>query len=940
MAAAESGPFRVVERTERVQVWAVPTSAPAALASTECATADDLVAELGTLLGAGPAEPIDIFLVEPVPGGTSEGAEGDGNASPRGRLIREVGPDAFGPPLSVLLAERLVGALVDGPVRYRAVFGLALLAESQLGTAPPIDTLEATLRGDDDPLGSPAGWASLVSFVASRTGPAGVVELVTRPADEPDDGPFPQLDALAADWFAHLQSRMTEMRGWRRMLAHLRPLASTHKWRLLELLSYIVLGLVFTIGLPLASSYLIDGVLPSGDTRLLVIFVAVLAAIAVYDAALDIRSEYASTDVNLQVFRSLQLQMFTNLQRLSHDFYGRSRVGDVMSRMSTDLAMVQQTAGQVLGGTISAVLTFVAAIIAISALSPFIGLAVLAVLPLIALAYRVYGGQLATASLAVQENIGDTQAYLQQSLQAQEVTKAFRAERLASDSFAQRVTRTSRATLRMSLLGGKLGASIGLANGLPQLAIMGIGGYLVMTDRLSLGVLVALLGLVPSVFSPITSLSEIAQDVRQTTGAVQRVVELLDEQPSITDPPGADDAPPCARGVRFSNVSFAYPTGRLVLDDVTLEIPAGSRVAIVGPSGSGKSTLLSLLVRFWDPSAGSVEIDGVDVREVGLDSLRARVGLVMQDTFVFDDSLRANVAIGRPDASDDEILRALHAAELTEFVDALPHGLDTRMGESTRASGGQRQRLALARVLLLDPPILALDEPTSALDSQTERAVLGTMATVAAGRTTIMVTHRLAAAHDADLVVVMESGRVVEAGTHHDLLAAGGAYSRLHEHHSADATRTAASMQLDALERTSLFRTATSAALVELAAGMVPEHFEEGDEVVRAGERGDRMYIVANGRLEVAIRDDGLGWRDVGRLTTGDLFGELALLGTGIRTATVRATTPVLLWSLSREAFDDVVRRHPDLGTAVDESMEARIGAYQFATSPDQLETA
>jgi ABC-type multidrug transport system fused ATPase/permease subunit len=916
------GPFHVCAQSERSRVWAIPGSYPASLATHEAQIAEALIPSLERLLGVELPKPVDIVLVEPVPDLTL-GPPGDPSERP---VIHPVSPDGDGPPLSFVLADRVLSAVAQGPVSQEALVGLAVLADSRLGLAPPLSVIEAELSGEQDPLQGPAGWASLIAFTEERLGPSGVVTLLTAPRDESGLPP----ETLIEPWLKRLRSGRTEIRRWRRMLTHLRPFLRPHRWRLLELLSYMLLGLVFTIGLPLSSKYLVDGVLPSGSTRLLWIFVAVMAAVTVYHAGLQLRSEYANADVNLRIFRSLQLQIFGNLQRLSHDFYGRSRVGDIMSRLSSDLGMVQQTAGTALAGTISSVLTFVAAMIAITALSAYVGLAVLVVLPLIALAYRIFGGRLAVASLEVQERIGDTQSYLQQSLQAQEVTKAFRAEDRVTESFGERVTAQSKAALRLTLLGGGMGASIGLANGLPQLAIMGIGGYLVIQGSLTLGVLVALLGLVPSVFAPITALSGIAQSVRQTTGAMNRVVELLDEGPSVTERPDARTALPCTKGVRFSHVSFSYPTGRLVLDDVTLDIPAGSRVAVVGASGSGKSTLLALLVRFWDPTSGEVEIDGDDIRAFTLDSLRGQIGLVLQDTFVFDDTLRQNVAIGRPDATDEEIVQALQAAELTDFLARLPDGLDTRMGESTRASGGQRQRLAFARILLLDPSIIVLDEPTSALDSPTERAVLETLSHVARGRTTIMATHRLAAAVDADLIVVMEAGRVASAGTHDELMAAGGTYVRLYEEQTMQRARTVDMTQLEALRRSMLFGNASPEALSALAAVLEPERFDEGVEIFRQGDTGDRLFLVASGALDVIV-ENGVDRRTANRLRETDVFGELAVLMGGTRTATVRTTSPVLLWSLSSDALAAVLDRHAELRTSIEQGLQAQLEAYRFA---------
>jgi subfamily B ATP-binding cassette protein MsbA len=270
--------------------------------------------------------------------------------------------------------------------------------------------------------------------------------------------------------------------------------------------------------------------------------------------------------------------------------------------------------------------------------------------------------------------------------------------------------------------------------------------------------------------------------LQQALASARRVFEVLDAPNDVADRAGAAPLPGLAREIRFERVTFAYPGGEPVLHDIDLVLPRGSVTAIVGPSGGGKSTLASLLPRFMDPTAGRVTVDGTDLRDVTLASLRARIGLVTQDVVLFDETVRRNVAYGTPEVPEARIREALTAANALTFVDALPEGLDTRVGEGgARLSGGQRQRLAIARALLKDPPILVLDEATSALDAESERAVQEALGRLMAGRTTLVIAHRLSTVRRADQLAVVEAGRIVERGSHGDLLASGGLYRRLHD---------------------------------------------------------------------------------------------------------------------------------------------------------------
>jgi ATP-binding cassette subfamily B protein len=500
--------------------------------------------------------------------------------------------------------------------------------------------------------------------------------------------------------------------------------------------------------------------------------------------------------------------------------------------------------------------------------------------------------------------------------------------------------RLLRAVLRLVIIGSLFEISTVLAISLGQIVVLGAGGYLVIQGHLTVGTLLAFIGLLPSLFGPVSALLQVAETVGSSAGSIERITELLDEPITIADKADAVAMAPLTSEIRFEHVDFSYNPDRAILSDFNLSITAGQHVAVVGPSGSGKSTLVNLLMRFWDPTDGKVLFDGHDLRDVTLASLRGQVGLVFQDTFVFDTTLRENIAIGKPDAGDAEIVAAVEAAQLTSYVQALPNGYDTVLGERGLVmSGGQRQRLAIARALLRDPRILILDEATSALDMQTEREIIATLAQLARGRTTISITHRLSLATMADRIVVLDTGRVVEDGVHQDLVRAGGLYERLFREQigrggmgqlGSGGVRGPQAIA-ERLSAIPLFNGLGEDALRSLAGQVTLEHFEADEDVVRQGEGGDTLYVIARGAVEVLV-ETGSGQRRVNVLNAGDYFGEMALLDDRPRAATVRTTGPARLYSLTRNDFIALLEQEPAIREAVTATVTGRRSALDAVT--------
>jgi ABC-type bacteriocin/lantibiotic exporter with double-glycine peptidase domain len=558
------------------------------------------------------------------------------------------------------------------------------------------------------------------------------------------------------------------------------PLLRRQHQRLLELGAYIVLNLTYAVTLPLAGKYLVDNVVPAGSVGALAVFCGVLFGIYVLNAVVGVRRAYVTELITQRVAMGLAQSVFSHLQQLPLAFYSGQKQGDLAARLSGDLFMVEQALGRGVGVALFLALTAVVSAAAAIALNPLLGLLLLLIVPVFGFTHAALQSRLQTQSYQLQAASGMVAATVQENLAAHAEVQAFGLEQWALADYQSRLASLARVTLRLVVTGALFETSMILATTLGQLLVLGAGGYLIMAGQLSVGSLLAFVGLLAALFQPVAALSDIVQTAHKASGALLRINEILDEPLPIADRPGARSLPPVQREIGFEHVSFGYRPDKLVLRDVNLRIPAGGRVAIVGASGSGKSSLIRLLIRFSDPTSGAITFDGHDAREIRLASLRSQVGVVLQDTFLFDGTVRENIAIGLPAVPPEAVAAAAAAACLHDEIQALPHGYDTQLGErGLSLSGGQRQRLALARALVREPRILVLDEATSALDLATEHDIVERLQHAGPGQTVIMVTHRLNLAVTADWIVVLDDGRVAQQGRHADLVGAPGVYQRL-----------------------------------------------------------------------------------------------------------------------------------------------------------------
>ncbi len=579
---------------------------------------------------------------------------------------------------------------------------------------------------------------------------------------------------------------------WRtllRLLGYLRP----YGWRVA--LAY---GSMFAvIGLNLIVPWIvrdvIDRGLARGDRPFLLVAAGLIMGIALVRAVFGGLQMYFGEWLSFRVAYDLRNAIYRHLQRLSFSFYDSAQTGDLMSRVTADVEQTQRFTGMGLM-QLTNVLLLVSAVVIIL-LRANARLALVALLPFPVLFFLVVrlSRTLRPLAHAIQVRLGRLGIVMQESLTGIRVVKAFAQEphelekfRRENEAFyRQRVTLVDRWVENFSTMQLFLAVGVGL--------VLWFGGREVLRGTVTVGTLFAFISYIGQLAQPIRQLGFLISRATDAVASAERIFEILDVPPDVRERPGAVELPKLRGHVRFEGVSFAYTEGHPVLHDISFEVRPGQVVALIGPTGSGKSTLTALIPRFYDVTAGRVLVDGHDVRDVTLESLRRQIGIVLQDTFLFSTTIHENIAYGRPDASREEVIEAAKAAHAHEFIVALPEGYDTRVGErGVTLSGGQRQRIAIARALLMDPRILILDDATSSVDTETEYLIQQALARLMRGRTTFLIAQRLLSVKEADLILVLDRGRVVQRGTHEELVRVEGVYRQIYDMQLREQERLAA----------------------------------------------------------------------------------------------------------------------------------------------------
>ncbi|GAA1387776.1 ABC transporter ATP-binding protein [Pseudonocardia kongjuensis] len=578
-------------------------------------------------------------------------------------------------------------------------------------------------------------------------------------------------------------------------------LARPHRRRMAWFLVTSTLGAVLTVVTPVLAGRATDAITTGAPLAVLGVVAGLIAAAAVAEAALGLVTRWLSANLGEGLIHQLRTTVFDHVQRLPVAFFTRTRTGALVSRLNSDVLGAQRAFSDTLAGVVSNLVTLLLTLGVMLAISWQVTLLAALLLPAFLVPARLMGRRLAALERAAADHNAAMSTRMTERFSAPGATliKLFGRPEQESAEFADRAGRVRAIGVRSAMLQWVFVTALILASSLAVALVYGVGGGFALSGALSAGDVVSLAMLLTRLYQPLTALAGARMEIMTVLVSFERVFEVLDLEPSIRDRPGAREVPDGPLDVEFDRVSFAYPTadqvslasleevatldtrgGEQVLQDVSFTAPAGRMVALVGSSGAGKSTVAQLVARLYDASAGTVRIGGVDVRDLTAASVHRAVGFVTQDGHLLHDTVAANLRIGAPDATGAQLWEALRRARLDELVASLPDGLDTVVGErGYRLSGGERQRLTIARVLLARPRIVVLDEATASLDTTSEAAVQEALAEALEGRTAIVIAHRLTTVRDADEILVLEHGRIIERGAHASLLELGGRYRAL-----------------------------------------------------------------------------------------------------------------------------------------------------------------
>ena len=592
-------------------------------------------------------------------------------------------------------------------------------------------------------------------------------------------GGGPPVHLMWSNMFSPDRPKVTKRVDLRRILAFFRPYVMQESTVLVCILLVALLGLAP----PLFTRWLIDHAIPKHDMHAVWLAVGGMVASALVAGILGVYQGYLNSVVGEGIMRDIRTSLVNHLHRMPLSFFTSTKTGEIMNRVSNDVDNIDNVVTGTLVSIVTNVFTMVTTVVMILVLDWRLALVALAIVPLMILPLSPVGRKMYDVRKLTRQKRDEIESITQETLSISGITliKSFVREAFERRRFYAAGTELMKLEIRLGLVGRWFIAAITAMVIIGPAVVWLFGGWLAVAGGLTIGTIVAFVAYLGRLYGPASTLAGVQVQVVSAFAVFERIFEYLDMEPEGAEKPDAAVLADVRGEIAFENVRFNYIPERAALDGVTFRVAPGQMAAFVGPSGAGKTTITQLVPRFYDPQSGAVRVDGHDVRDVTLASLRENIGIVTQETYLFHDTIESNLRYARPDATEAEVIAAARAANIHEFIASLPDGYGTIVGErGHKLSGGERQRLAIARVLLKNPRVLILDEATSALDSANEAAIQAALVPLLEGRTSLVIAHRLSTILDADVIFVVETGRIVEQGTHADLLARNGAYSRLY----------------------------------------------------------------------------------------------------------------------------------------------------------------
>lgn len=692
----------------------------------------------------------------------------------------------------------------------------------------------------------------------------------------------------------------------------------------------LLLDLAFISLAPLSFQVLIDKAILPKSTEMFTLILTVLAISGVLCLSAGVISDFLLAKLSARVQQDLRGRLFEHMQQVNMGFFEQRRSSELLSYFTVDLPTIERAMSVILTIGIQSLTVVSISTVVLFYLQWSMALAIVFGAAIIFTGPYLLGKRAQAINLSHKEQLDLITGDIQENIKAQKVVKGFNLQQVMTQKFAERLQTMFLIHYRKNIIGSQLERIPMISLLLVNLSIIGFGSYLALRGHITLGALVAFFTMYTSMGNSVFNLTFIIPVFTDAAVSIDRMNSLLlapKEASGTRQLPLSDGTLP---DIRFSGVSFRYNAEQDVLKKIDLHVAPGTTAAFVGSSGSGKSTLVQLILGFYEPTTGRIEMNGIPMEEMDRSTYREQMGSVFQENFLFRGTILDNIRISRLTATQEEVIAAAKKAEIHDFLVTLPNGYDTLvMDEGSNFSGGQRQRLAIARAILKDPQILLLDEATSALDPISEASINRTFEELSRQRTVITVTHRLASITGADRIFVFDKGELVDSGTHLEMLANGGYYKKLWDKQNGmqlSSSGQTADIDEKRLSMLPFFQGVDSGVLQEIRSLFNTESFAAGQSVIHAGEQGEKFYLIARGRVEVSRSIPGAegGKQHLAILEDGDHFGEIALLNNVPRTADIATLTPCVFLTLQRKGLEYVLSKHPEINDRVRKTLQER----------------